>query len=160
MHFGVFEKISSAYLHQIAQAIMLLLNNNLHKQITESQDGHNFWQRIFVICTCVTTLQSCYMKNVIVFTQSQMCTLFSWLVLILKSLFFGMQVCWLPVKFKSLKVECILHIVKDYFNNVYHIFQWACMLCLVYLAAYTRLKLVCKKLVCAILCYRYSVYVC
>ena len=39
----VFKKFTSAYLHQIAREIMLLLVNNLHeKRITESQDGRNF----------------------------------------------------------------------------------------------------------------------
>ena len=45
---------------------MLLLVNNLHeKHITESQDGLNFGYThvLFVICTCVTTLHLCYMRN-------------------------------------------------------------------------------------------------
>ena len=51
---------------------MLLLVNNLHeKRITESQDGKNFgrtWM-LLAICTCVTALHSCYMKNTLVFDQ-------------------------------------------------------------------------------------------
>ena len=43
MQFVVFKNFTSAYLHQIAREIMLLLVNNLHeKRITESQDRRNF----------------------------------------------------------------------------------------------------------------------
>ena len=53
----VFEKFTSAYLHQIAREIMLLLVNNLHeKRITERRT--KFWQRasaLFVIGTRVAT---------------------------------------------------------------------------------------------------------
>ena len=64
MQFAVFEKFTSAYWHHIAQEIILLLVNNTHeKNITNSQDKHEFWQHTpFVIYTCVTTLHSCYMR--------------------------------------------------------------------------------------------------
>ena len=59
------------YLHQIAPVIMFLLVNTLHeKRVTESQNKQNFAARaLIVICTRVTTLHSCYMKNALVFSQ-------------------------------------------------------------------------------------------
>ena len=43
VQFVVFEKFISAYFHQIAIEIMLLLINNLHeKRITDSQDRRHF----------------------------------------------------------------------------------------------------------------------
>ena len=52
----------SAYIHQIALKIMLLLVNKLQEEnVIESQDRHNF-----DICN----LYSCYMKNTPVFSQS------------------------------------------------------------------------------------------
>ena len=53
--------------------IMLLLVNNLHeKRISKSQNGQNFVARaLFVICTRVTTLHSCYMKIALVSSQSE-----------------------------------------------------------------------------------------
>ena len=43
LQFVVFEKFTSAYLHQIARESMLLLVNKLHeKRIAESQDRRNF----------------------------------------------------------------------------------------------------------------------
>ena len=41
------------------------------KCFSESQDGRNFGCALFVICTRVTTLDSCYMKNALVFSQSE-----------------------------------------------------------------------------------------
>ena len=53
---------------QIAREIILLLINNLHKKrITDSQNGQNF---AFEICIRAITLRSCYMKNTLVFDQS------------------------------------------------------------------------------------------
>ena len=47
---------------------MLLLVNNLHeKRITDKILAARV---LFVICTCVTTLNLCYMKNALVFSQS------------------------------------------------------------------------------------------
>ena len=60
--------LSYTKLHETSQVV-----NNLHeKRITESQDGQNFGSArvLFVICTCVTTLNLCYMKNALVFSQS------------------------------------------------------------------------------------------
>ena len=53
--------------------IMLVLVNNLHeKRISKSQNGQNFVARaLFVICTRVTTLHSCYMKIALVSSQSE-----------------------------------------------------------------------------------------
>ena len=54
------------YLHQIAPVIMFLLVNTLHeKRVTESQSK----RALIVICSRVTTLHSCYMKNALVFSQ-------------------------------------------------------------------------------------------
>ena len=48
----VFEKITGAYLHQIAREILLLLIDNLHEKcITESQDRRNFDSARFDRCT-------------------------------------------------------------------------------------------------------------
>ena len=71
VQFVVSEKFISAYLHQIAHVIMFLLVNTLHeKRVTESQKKQNFAARaLIVICTRVTTLHSCYMKNALVFSQ-------------------------------------------------------------------------------------------
>lgn len=52
---------------------MLLLFNNLHeKSITESKDKKKIGSVLFMICTCVTTFHSCYMKNVLTFSQPDM----------------------------------------------------------------------------------------
>ena len=53
--------------------IMLLLVNNLHeKRVSKSQNGQNVVARtLFVICTRVKTLHSCYMKIALVFSQSE-----------------------------------------------------------------------------------------
>ena len=44
--------------------MLLLVNNVNEKSITENQDGRNFecLHALFVICTRVTTLHSCYMR--------------------------------------------------------------------------------------------------
>ena len=83
MHFVVFEEITSAYLHYIALEIMLLLINNLHeKSIKESQDRQNVDRShtLFVICTCVTILHLCYMKNVFSFSQSNTSNSFMYII--------------------------------------------------------------------------------
>ena len=55
----VFKKITSAYLHQIARKIMLLLINSLHeKGITDSQDRRNF-DSARAICQFEVVLQLC-----------------------------------------------------------------------------------------------------
>ena len=60
VQFVVFEKFISAYLHQIALEIILLLVYNLHeKRITDSQDRRHLAARApFVICTHVATSHS------------------------------------------------------------------------------------------------------
>ena len=51
------------------------------KNIRESQRWMKFWQRtLFVICNCVTTLHSCYMKNALVFSQSDTHYLFLYII--------------------------------------------------------------------------------
>ena len=69
----VFKKITSAYLHQIAREIMLLLINSLHeKGITDSQDRRNFDSaRYLSVWSRVTTLHSFHKKNTLVFGQSE-----------------------------------------------------------------------------------------
>ena len=63
VQFVVFEEFSSAYLHQIAWEItMLLLDNKyMKKGITENQDGQSFcsMHELFVIFTYITTFHSC-----------------------------------------------------------------------------------------------------
>ena len=50
---------------------MLILVNNFHeKSNTESLDKILTVHQPFVICTCVTTSHSYYMKNALVFSQS------------------------------------------------------------------------------------------
>ena len=50
-------------MHQIALKLMLLLINNKQEKISlKNQDRQN------IFCACVTTLQSCYMKNALVFS--------------------------------------------------------------------------------------------
>ena len=68
----LFGKFISAYLHQIAPEIMLLLVNNLlEKKHHKKSRRAKLWQRaLFVICNRVATLHSCYMKNILVFSQS------------------------------------------------------------------------------------------
>ena len=58
---------------------MMLLVNNLHeKRITEGQDGRNIGSaRAFIL---VATLHSCHMKNTIVFSQSDACDFFSFIL--------------------------------------------------------------------------------
>ena len=55
-------KIYKCLLWQIA--FMLLLVNNVHEKTSQSQDRQNFESVcvLFVICTRVTTLHSCYMR--------------------------------------------------------------------------------------------------
>ena len=61
------EKFTSAYLHQITWEIISLFTNYLQdKSITESQDRQNFDSTLFIICTHLTTLYSCYMKNTLI----------------------------------------------------------------------------------------------
>ena len=62
-NFLVFEKLTGLIL-QIAREIILLLFNKVHKKITKSQDRRNFESvcALFVICTRVTTLHSCFMR--------------------------------------------------------------------------------------------------
>ena len=57
---------------------MLLLINNLHgKRITERKDRQNFLQgTLLVICTHITTLHLCYVKNALIFSQSEVCDFF------------------------------------------------------------------------------------
>ena len=83
MHFVVFEEIMSAYLHHIALEIMLLLIDNLHeKSIKESQDRQNVDRAhsLFVICTHVTILHLCYMKNTLFFGQSKASNSFMYII--------------------------------------------------------------------------------
>ena len=58
---------------------MMLLVNNLHeKRIIEDQDGRNIGSaRAFIL---VATLHSCHMKNTIVFSQSDACDFFSFIL--------------------------------------------------------------------------------
>ena len=62
---------------------MLFLVNSLHvKHITEVQDRQNFGVcTLFVICTCVTTLHLCYMKNAL-FSANQTHIIFSHIIII------------------------------------------------------------------------------
>ena len=70
--------------------ITLLLVNNLHeKRISKSQNGQNFVARaLFVICTRVTTLHSCYnfalvfMKIALVSSQSEAHNFFLYSIII------------------------------------------------------------------------------
>lgn len=78
-------KIRSPYLHQIAWEIILLPVNNLHeKHIRVSWDKilavcYLQFALVLQLCTHVTNLHLCYMKNVLFFSQSGMhnflCTL-------------------------------------------------------------------------------------
>ena len=54
--------------------MLLLIIDLLEKKITESQDRRNFdgARPLFIICTRVTTLHSCY-NFVLVFSQSEAC---------------------------------------------------------------------------------------
>ena len=66
----------------IAREILLLFVNNLYeKRISETQNGRNLAARaLFVICTRVTTLHSCYMKNAPVFSQSDTRNFFMYVI--------------------------------------------------------------------------------
>ena len=67
----------------IAREILLLLVNNLYeKRISETQNGRNFGsaRALFVICTRVKTLHSCYMKNATVFSQSDARNFFMYVI--------------------------------------------------------------------------------
>ena len=71
MQFEVFQKFPSAYLHQIPIEITLLYINNLHVKASQKVKTRNFDSALFVICTRVASLHSCYMKNALVFSQSE-----------------------------------------------------------------------------------------
>ena len=64
--YAIFQSLKNlqCLLHQIAREIILLLFNKVHKKITKSQDRRNFESvcALFVICTRVTTLHSCFMR--------------------------------------------------------------------------------------------------
>ena len=56
---------------------MLLLINNLHgKRLTERKDRQFLQGTLLVICTCITTLHLCYVKNALIFSQSEECDFF------------------------------------------------------------------------------------
>ena len=57
---------------------MLLGNHLNNKPITESQDQQNF--EMLLICSCITTLHSCYMKNALIFSQSNMHNFFIYII--------------------------------------------------------------------------------
>ena len=71
-HYYIFQRQKNcARLHQITrEMILFLINKLLEKNITESQNRRNFdgSRVLFVICTPVSTLHSCYMKNALVFS--------------------------------------------------------------------------------------------
>ena len=56
----------------------------MKKCSTESTDEILEARALFVICTCVITLYSCYMKNAFVFSQSEARNFFSGMLLIKK----------------------------------------------------------------------------
>ena len=73
MQFEVFEKFTSAFVHQIPVEVMLLNINNLHVKASHKvKTDKKFWRRVvFVICTRDASLHSRYMKNALVFSQSE-----------------------------------------------------------------------------------------
>ena len=50
---------------------MLQLTNNLHEKALKKVKTRNFDSALVVICTSVESLHSFYIKNVIVFSQSE-----------------------------------------------------------------------------------------
>lgn len=67
IQFVAFEKFKSAYLHQIAREIMLLLVNNFYeKRITDSQDRRNSGkQALFIIYPRATSVTSANQTRVV-----------------------------------------------------------------------------------------------
>ena len=49
------------------------------KSITESQDRQNFYSTLFIICTHLTTLYSCYMKNTLISANHE-CLIFKYVI--------------------------------------------------------------------------------
>ena len=103
-------KIRSPYLHPIAWKIILLPVHNLH----ESKSRQNFSSVLFAICTCATTLHSCfnfapllklcthvtnlhlcYMKNALFFSQSGMHNFFMYVISRITALLFNLSTCFL-----------------------------------------------------------------
>ena len=77
----VFEKLTSAHLHQIAREIMSLDNYLNEKAPQKVQTNEILAARaLFVICIRVTTLHSCYMKNAFVFSQRDALNFFVYII--------------------------------------------------------------------------------
>lgn len=94
-------KIRSPYLHQIAWEIILLPVNNLHeKHIRVSWDKilavcYLQFALVLQLCTHVTNLHLCYMKNVLFFSQSGMHNFFMYIISRITALLFNLSTCFL-----------------------------------------------------------------
>ena len=68
-------------LHQIAREIQFFLTYNVHEKTSQKVRTDEFWLhafKLFVLCICVTTLHSYYMK-MHSFSAHQKCISFYWL---------------------------------------------------------------------------------
>ena len=94
-------KIRSPYLHQIAWEIILLPVNNLHeKHIRVSWDKilavcYLQFALVLQLCTHVTNLHLCYMKNLLFFSQSGMHNFFMYIISRITALLFNLSTCFL-----------------------------------------------------------------
>lgn len=94
-------KIRSPYLHQIAWEIILLPVDNLHeKHIRVSWDKilavcYLQFALVLQLCTHVTNLHLCYMKNVLFFSQSGMHNFFMYIISRITALLFNLSTCFL-----------------------------------------------------------------
>ena len=79
-----FWKINISYLHQTAHKIMSILINNSPEKTLQNWELTS--HMLLVIYTCVTILLSCYnlnlfyMKNTLIFSQSEECEFFMYII--------------------------------------------------------------------------------
>lgn len=106
-------KIRGPYLHPIAWEIILLPVNNLHKKhirvswdkilavcylqfalVLQLHSCFNF-APLLKLCTHVTNLHLCYMKNALFFSQSGMHNFFMYIISRITALLFNLSTCFL-----------------------------------------------------------------
>ena len=66
---------------------MLLLDNNLYEKASQKVKTKFCQRALFAICTCVTTLHSCYMRNALAFRLSEVRNFFLYIIKVLMSCF-------------------------------------------------------------------------
>ena len=99
-----FWKINISYLHQTAHKIMsILINNSPEKNYRIETDEILTSHMLLVIYTCVTILLSCYnlnlfyMKNTLIFSQSEECEFFMYIIKKYKIIWNAWSCSWFDI---------------------------------------------------------------